>query len=672
MSSHTNMKTSTSSSRGGGYGGSNSSRDVLIRRASYWKWHAEDLNNVRPKPTRDGEIVANSWLHIRDGVIHEIGSETEQPPPADLVGSVDVLQVEAPADNVLIPGLMDAHIHVAMTGESRYFVDLSGCMSIEELQSAVRDHIAKYPDLTWIIGVAWDQTLLSRYPNRLDLDALSSEKPIFLWRACWHIAVANSKAIELAGISLSSSMEESVGGDYSVEGGIIDVDGDNGLPTGIFRETAVQIVLKALGQKSFDDMRRFIIEGIRYCAKVGLTSVQTNDETAMTVYRSILASNELPIRIFLTPTHADLSRDAKDGGSLGLAPSRCRDYSGPMNRAESRFFVDRIKIFSDSSLGAETAAIRNLSSSRSSDAAADFESASTAPSMKGVLIHKESDLRRMVGEAKERGYRLEIHAIGDAAAEQVISALEYCGVTPSDRPIITHCQILGKDLIDRMRDLGAIANVQPSFVPTDMRWARNRLDPRHIPYSYAWKTLIESGVYVAGGSDSPIESCSPFLGIYDAMMRRGRKDLANETFRPEERLSFSESLWIYTMGASYASMTEHVLGAINKGFAADILFVKSDIFANHSLLATYEPERVMVGGETIYEKVAKVEASGTKDSDSATVFTKLEGNYVPGKNGPLLVKFKWNGRFPYSCKCCTVQDVQNRLLNGEFCVSSSI
>lgn len=196
-----------------------------------------------------------------------------------------------------------------------------------------------------------------------------------------------------------------------------------------------------------------------------------------------------------------------------------------------------------------------------------------------------------------------------------------------------------------MNRLGIIANVQPSFVPTDMRWVQDRLDPRHMPYAYAWKTLLKNGVHVAGGSDAPIEKCSPFLGIYDAISRLGRNDLAESCFKPEERLTFSEALWIYTMEASYASMTEHVIGAIKPGYAADLLFVDPSIVADHSRLPTYEPARVMVGGQIVYDK------SSRGDGSASGAFTKLEGDHVPGKNGNLSIKFA--GRFPFTCKCCS-------------------
>ena len=121
------------------------------------------------------------------------------------------------------------------------------------------------------------------------------------------------------------------------------------------------------------------------------------------------------------------------------------------------------------------------------------------------------------------GFRVEIHAIGDAAAEQVLCAMETAGGCPSERPVLTHCQILGEDLVRQMKRLGVIANVQPSFVPTDMHWINKRgLSPVAWPYAYAWKTLLDAGVVVAGGSDAPIETCNPFVGIFDAMHRSAR------------------------------------------------------------------------------------------------------------------------------------------------------
>lgn len=361
----------------------------------------------------------------------------------------------------------------------------------------------------------------------------------------------------------------------------------------------------------------------------------------------------LPLRVFLTPVHGELHSAPESGGGIqGISPFRpaslmnlplrdSNEVTGSELGAagmDSRLVMERVKIFTDGSLGAETAAIRSLPSLSSNDAATfastseGAQSPTSAP--KGVLVYERAALSKMLLDAYCAGYRVEVHAIGDAAAEQVLSALDDSEalieqelqsgkvVVPvpggSDaaqrrhwRPILTHCQVLGADLIDRMAEKGIVANVQPSFVPTgnyfvffhllqclsmilfcfnlipcvctDMKWVQARIGPRQLEYSYVWKTLLlhsradelaeslkdvaatssrkssgsagnVSGVYVAGGSDAPIESPNPFTGMYDAMFRTNKNRLkssegdAEIVFKPEECLSFSQALWIYTIG----------------------------------------------------------------------------------------------------------------------------
>eukprot|EP00595_Chromulina_sp_UTEXLB2642_P002474 CAMPEP_0196764132 /NCGR_PEP_ID=MMETSP1095-20130614/5411_1 /TAXON_ID=96789 ORGANISM="Chromulina nebulosa, Strain UTEXLB2642" /NCGR_SAMPLE_ID=MMETSP1095 /ASSEMBLY_ACC=CAM_ASM_000446 /LENGTH=236 /DNA_ID=CAMNT_0042118839 /DNA_START=51 /DNA_END=758 /DNA_ORIENTATION=- len=227
----------------------------------------------------------------------------------------------------------------------------------------------------------------------------------------------------------------------------------------------------------------------------------------------------------------------------------------------------------------------------------------------------------MITRVDNSGYRLEVHAIGDAAAEQVIDAIEYCNISPTKRPILTHCQVLGGDLIERMRERGIIANIQPSFVPTDMKWVQQRLTSQHQLYSYAWKTLLNYKVYIAGGSDAPIESYSPFLGIDDAIYRKSR--VSDEVYRPQECLSFSEALWIYTIGGSYACNKENSLGSIDLGYLADLVVVDRSIVDDPSLLSTIKPDIVIVGGSISY----------MNDSKSIDSCIELKGPYIPGKGG---------------------------------------
>lgn len=238
--------------------------------------------------------------------------------------------------------------------------------------------------------------------------------------------------------------------------------------------------------------RRHILEGMQLCVGVGLTTVQTNDDDAQVAYKGLQSDGLLPLRVFLTPMHEELyrSNDAIEGSSSSLLPFRPPSLINttltvnPSSIGEteldastqsSRLLVERLKIFSDGSLGAETAALRVPA----------VEGQSSTATSKGVLINSRTALTAMICDASRAGFRVEVHAIGDAAAEHVLDCLEdskalmtmkakECTMDDDDapsiarivRPVLTHCQVLGADLIQRMNLLGAIANIQPSFVPT--------------------------------------------------------------------------------------------------------------------------------------------------------------------------------------------------------------
>ena len=239
---------------------------------------------------------------------------------------------------------------------------------------------------------------------------------------------------------------------------------------------------------------------------------------------------------------------------------------------------------------------------------------------------------------------------------QVIDSMSSCGMgkESNDRPVLTHCQVLGPDLIERMRDMGIIANIQPAFVPTDMQWASQRLLPAQLGYSYAWKTLLDQGIHVSGGSDAPVEHCSPFLGIHDAIHRRGRGAMSDEVFRPEECLSLNEALWIYTAGAAYAAKAEHILGAIRVGYAADFVVIDPKVFIQTALLKTYEPHMVIVGGQIVFQKENYSDIQYISQSiDSCHLQKNLDGPFVPGKNGNI----HRQGNI-WSCKCCQIGSVK--------------
>jgi predicted amidohydrolase YtcJ len=251
------------------------------------------------------------------------------------------------------------------------------------------------------------------------------------------------KAFELANLV---SADGTFTGKHS-EGGKVDVD-ESQKVTGVIRERAVEPFIAALAAfKTTEQKLKFLKEGIQLCLQHGLTSVETNDEGCYDAYSQLLQENSLPIRIFLTPNCSEIKQlSQRTNGAIHLDRN-------PAQFAPTRLAMERIKIFSDGSLGAETAALK-ISEEK----------------FKGILIHSRDSLKTMITESTNLGFRVEVHAIGDAAAEQVCNAfndaVHELNGKPIIRPLLTHCQVLSPHAISTMKNLQMIANVQPSFVPT--------------------------------------------------------------------------------------------------------------------------------------------------------------------------------------------------------------
>jgi len=549
---------------------------LIVQNCRVWEWFDKDQLEGGWSGTsitiKDGRFV-NGGVGVGDGTNN------------------DCRVVDA-GGRCLLPGLIDSHIHVQMLGETRYMLNLSSCTSIKGpggLIEAIAAHMKKYPEASNVVGVHWDQEKLGRFPSSKDLDSVCPTKPCWLWRSCWHIGVGNSKV-------LSACKAE----EWKGEGGVVERDEDGRL-TGILKERACEIVSSALGEIKEEEKIKLISEGLDLCRTSGLTTVQSNElNKGSAAYEKLQREGKLKTRVFMTPmcdeldvTEPPLPRVVDEGRMLSF---------------------NRVKIFGDGSLGAGTAAIEG-----------------EREKGKGVLINTDEEMVSKIKLADSLGWRLEIHAIGDLAATQVLDALEEAGVGPDKRPILTHCQVLSEDLIRRMNEMNVIANVQPSFVPTDMEWVEKRLTKEKQEWSYCWKTLIQQGVRVAGGSDAPVESPSPLLGMYDAMRRMSRTD--GRSFRPEESLTFSQALAIYTLEGAYACGAEEELGSIENGYIGDCVLVEDDEANGWERLKDMKPWMVVVGGEVVYEENAKGRREEGEEEREKSEGPRLEGPFIPGKGG---------------------------------------
>lgn len=489
------------------------------------------VHNARITADPDDVGTEHTWLLARGGVVERLGGSDDALPDEPGLRVVDA------GGRRVVPGLHDAHIHVLYTGQSLVaFCDLAGCASVDEFTRRLRERAAREPEGGWVFGRGWEQDVLGRYPTRSDIDEAVGGRPALVWRACLHVCVVNSAAQRALGLP---------------EGG-----------DGLLKETEAHDAAKRASEGvTPDTVREWLAAGARECVRRGLTAVQTNDRDAWPGYARLADDGELPLRVFLTVNFDEVSPRPRNGVP---APGAAHP-SGLLS-------CDRLKLFADGSLGADTAALSCKHKH--------------GPAHHGILIVPPEEMAGRVAEAGRLGYRVEMHAIGDAAADVALDAFERAS---SRRPLLTHCQVMRGPQLDRMVRLGVIANVQPQFVVTDSRWADAKLGPLGLlEYSYAWRTMLDRGVAVAGGSDSPIEFPDPFDGMRAAVFR---------DWRAHEALTVQQALRLYTRGAAFAACREADMGALLPGFVADFVVLTHDFVADREALREAGPAEVWVAGE---------------------------------------------------------------------------
>ncbi len=462
----------------------------------------------------------------------------------------------------VLPGLVDCHVHLASFGHLLQTLDLRDITSIKELKQKLREYIDKYPEKTWILGGRWDQEKFAerRYPTRWDLDDVISEKPVFLIRVCGHIGVANSKALQLAGITKSTT----------IEGGRVDLDEVNGEPNGILMENALELVWKAIPKVSFKELEEACILACQKAVESGLTGVHwlIGSAEEIQVAHRLYSEEKLPLNVYLGIPVEFL--DELDKLKL------------PTGFGNEMVKIGFVKIFADGSLGARTAALKDPYSDK--------------PETKGMMIYTQRKLNRLILKAHKAGLQLAIHAIGDYAVEAVLKAfskaLKKCS-KKNHRHRIEHCSVLNPKLIKRIKSLGLIISIQPHFAFSDF-WVADRVGKKRARWVYPFKTLIREGIMVVSGSDCPVEPINPFLGIWAAVARKSF---------PEERLTLEEALKTYTLNAAFASFEEKDKGTIEVGKYADLTIVEGDLEkAELDKIKEVSVKMVIVNGKIVYKR----------------------------------------------------------------------
>jgi predicted amidohydrolase YtcJ len=468
------------------------------------------------------------------------------------------------------PGFNDAHFHLFSGYKSIYDINLTNVQSVRDIQRQILKGVRKLPPGTWLVGRGWDQNLLpgGKWPSRRNLDVIAPHVPIFLLRICGHVAVVNSKALQIAGITSETP---------DPPGGEIDRD-IKGKPTGILKGEAKNLVSQYIPPPSEDQIIKYVGETLEKIKKYGITTIQDHSNADVyRIYQQYLDKRKLTCRISVWfPLQENLKEYKK-----------VRDKN-----KDSYLRFGMLKGFIDGSMGSRTANF--------------FNPYSDAPDTYGIPRMTQNQLNYLVLLADREGFQTGIHAIGDKANRMALDAYELTqklnGIRER-RHRIEHAQVLSRNDLSRLGELGVVASMQPLHCIEDMQWAESRIGQHRCRYAYAWKSLLTNGAALAFGSDWPVVSMNPLLGIYAAITRRDTLGYPVTGWFPQERLSLEEAIDAYTFGSAYAESMENEKGSLEPGKLADIVVLNKNLFeiSPKQILKT-KVIYTILGGQIIYSQ----------------------------------------------------------------------
>ena len=517
---------------------------------------------------------------MENGRVTAVGSNEDI---AALAGDARVIDC---GGRTVIPGLNDSHLHLIQIGTRLSRAEIAGSSSIDDMIQRVKAFMAAHPEACarGLAATGWNQDLFrdeKRMPNRYDLDRISTDIPIVLRRVCGHVATANSRALELLGMSQKPGR---------VEGGTIELD-ENGVPNGIFTEAAAGLPDSVLPQADLKDARRDFLTGAQYALSHGITSVQSNDagnssyprDAVIDMISTLYQENGCPLRYrfqisFDSPE--DLQQFIDAGGyarSLGADPDMLA--FGP------------VKLFKDGSLGGRTGTMR--------------QGYLDDPGNFGVETTTDGDMDAFCRIADQSGLQVVTHVIGDKAIGDVTGNYERVlrdGQNPL-RHALVHCQITDRPMLERIVRDHIPVMYQPIFLDYDMHAVISRCGEALSSTSYAFKTVEELGGWVSYGTDSPVEDCNPFPNIYSAVTRKDKNGWPEGGFVPEECVDVARAVDAYTLGSAYNEFRERDKGRIKPGFLADMVVLDTDIFTCDPMkIRNILPVMTIVGGRIAWEK----------------------------------------------------------------------
>ncbi len=525
--------------------------------------------------TGDENSTTARFVAIRSGKIVAVGDESAIAP---FRGS-GTRQAEYP-EGAIFPGLIDAHGHMAGLGSFGLgMLDLSAAKSYEDVVSAVVEKAKGARKGEWIIGGRWDhESWLGKHlPTHEQLSAQTPDNPVWLRRVDGHAGLANALAMKIAGISNDSQ---------NPPGGEIIRDAQ-GMLTGVFLDNAMDPLSARSGGvgKSHADL---VLKAQEMCLAAGLTGVHDAGVTPAEIesYRELERSGRLKLRVY-----------AMIAGEQAEAwYGKHEPYIGP------RFSMRSCKLYMDGAMGSRGAWLL--------DPYEDRPTAADGGPYRGLNVMSPEMVRRIAADGVKRGYQICTHAIGDRANREVLDAYEAAfSAVPfrvqqrmDPRFRIEHAQLLHERDIPRFAALGVIASMQPTHCTSDMRWVESRVGPRRAKGAYAWAALLGSQATVAFGSDFPVESHNPLLGIHAAITRQRIDGTPSGGWRPDQKLTPIQTLRAFTMDAAYAAFQDEEIGSLKVGKSADLVIFDRDwMTCPPSEIPQAKVLATVIAGEFVYK-----------------------------------------------------------------------
>lgn len=511
--------------------------------------------------TVDSAFSIVEAMAIDDGRIVETGSTK------NILSKYTAYTVTDLEKKSVYPGFIDAHCHFLNYGIEQSYTLLYGTKSYLEVVEKIKKHVVSKTG-GWVIGRGWDQNdwEIKEFPDNKPLNELFPNTPVYLMRVDGHAAIANARALELAGIN-----EHTV-----IAGGIVEVK--NGKCTGILIDNAMTLIEKKLPVKSKTFIQNALMTAQDSCFSKGLTSVHEAglDAWEISNMRTLTDAGVVKMRIYAMINPGEKNFDfVRANGAIKT------DY----------FHVNAFKYYADGALGSRGAALLNYYSDD--------------PSNKGLIFYSYDSLLQEAQKVYDLGFQMCTHAIGDSANRLVLNVYGAILKQPNDyRWRIEHCQVVETSDVKKFKQYSIIPSVQPTHATSDMEWADERLGADRIKYAYAYKNLLKQNNLVANGSDFPVESINPLFGFYAAVTRKDQKGNPTAGFQKENALTRTEALKGMTIWAAYAAFEENEKGSLEAGKFADFVILDKDIMTipENEL---FQPKVLLtvVGGQIVYGKL---------------------------------------------------------------------